>query len=105
LCQLLPAPQDAEPHAEVRFDLALRRLAGWSERRVHEGALAAGPHGRDPAPREAPRVGLALVGARVAMVPAHVRTGVLALIGPSRLDYETAIPLVEYAARAVATRP
>jgi len=51
-----------------------------------------------------PAFGLSLVGCRVP--PAgHERTGAVALLGPDRMDYEAAIPLVEYAARALASRP
>jgi heat-inducible transcriptional repressor len=117
LCQLLPPPPSGElqaphapqapyaPQALVRFDLALRRLSGWSERRVRAESADPAERGREAPTRESPGVGLALVGTRVAMMPQPPRMGVLALIGPPRLDYETAIPLVEYAARAVATRP
>jgi hypothetical protein len=52
--------------------------------------------------------GLTLVGCRL---PAHhpsrdaagARTGAVALLGSSRMDYASLIPLVEYAARALAT--
>lgn len=47
--------------------------------------------------------GMSLVGCRVQ--PAEDgRTAVVALLGPDRMDYEAAIPLVEYAAGALAAR-
>jgi heat-inducible transcriptional repressor len=48
-------------------------------------------------------VGLSLVGCRVQ--PADdPRIAAVAMLGPDRMDYEAVIPLVEYAARALAAR-
>ncbi|HLT39473.1 MAG TPA: hypothetical protein VK034_24485, partial [Enhygromyxa sp.] len=105
LCQLLPEPE-AEPRASVRVDLSLEQL----------GAAVLG----------APMVGvsrpggLTLVGCRLRW-PARrlppssspsspisaqggASMGAVALLGSPRMDYEAVIPLVEYAARAMAAR-
>lgn len=83
LCQLLPLSTLDAPRVEVRTGSELAvALVGELE----------------------PALGLSLVGCRVP--PAgHERTGAVALLGPDRMDYEAAIPLVEYAARALASRP
>ena len=49
---------------------------------------------------------LSLVGCRVATAGTEGgdRTGALAVLGTDRMDYEAVIPLVEYAARALAAR-
>lgn len=86
LGQLLPEQSREQPRAEVHVAAELR-------------PSLAGP---EPA---APRVlaGMSLVGCRVH--PAEEgRTAVVALLGPDRMDYEAAIPLVEYAAGALAAR-
>jgi heat-inducible transcriptional repressor len=104
LCQLLPEPE-AEPRASVRVDLSLEQL----------GAAALGQ----------PMLGvswpgqLTLVGCRLrwpsralsSASPASSATGVrgasmgaVALLGSPRMDYEAVIPLVQYAARAMAAR-
>lgn len=77
--------------------------------RVGEGALRPGVGSFD-APTEGPPV--ALIGCRIIPdrrspgwgVTADPRTGVLALLGPERMDYEACIPLVQYAAQALALR-
>lgn len=86
LRQLLPEQTGEQPRAEVHVAAELR-------------PTLAGP---EPA---GPRVlaGMSLVGCRVQ--PAEDgRTAVVALLGPDRMDYEATIPLVEYAARALAAR-
>lgn len=78
LCQLLPESVGT-PRAEV-----------------HVGTLA------EPEKPGVP-VGLSLVGCRVQ--PADdPRIAAVAMLGPDRMDYEAVIPLVEYAARALAAR-
>lgn len=86
LCQLLPERTRGQPRAEVHVAAELRpSLAGL------------GPTG--------PCVlsGMSLVGCRV-HPSEEGRTAVVALIGSDRMDYEATIPLVEYAAGALATR-
>lgn len=86
LCQLLPEQARDQPRAEVHVAAELR------------------PTLADPG-QAGPCVlaGMSLVGCRVQ--PADDgRTAVVALLGPDRMDYEAAIPLVEYAAGALAAR-
>lgn len=78
LCQLLPEPIGA-PRAEV-----------------HMGAP--GEPGEPGVP-----AGLSLVGCRVQPAD-EPRIAAVAMLGPDRMDYEAVIPLVEYAARALASR-
>lgn len=82
LCQLFPEGSEA-PEVRVGVDL---------------GATVAEPGSRI----------LSLVGCRVppqvARAASGAETGVLALLGPTRMDYPRLIPLVEYAARAMAAR-
>jgi heat-inducible transcriptional repressor len=86
LCQLLPEPDGGAVRAEVRVGA--------------EGLVA--PTGDGEAP------GLALVGCRLPVrASAHgegAERGAVVLIGPDRMDYAVVIPLVEYAARALAAR-
>lgn len=92
--QLLPAQagDDAVPRA-----------------RVHVGVRALiGPAGRTDDDAEP---GLSLVGCRVPVsggptsaLAGGLDRGVVALLGPARMDYAAMIPLVEYAARALAAR-
>lgn len=86
LCQLLPEQTREQPRAEVHVAAELRpSLAGL------------GPSG------PCVLAGMSLVGCRVH--PAEDgRTAVVALLGSDRMDYEATIPLVEYAAGALATR-
>lgn len=90
LCQLLPEAQGAqEPHAQVVLGGAalLDRDAGFAE------------------PCEPGALRLALVGCRLpARSDASPRVGAIAVLGPDRMDYASVIPLVEYAARALAAR-
>ncbi len=85
LRQLLPSGSGEHPRAEVHVAAELRPSLS----------------GPDPA---APRVlaGMSLVGCRVQAEEG--RSAVVALLGPDRMDYEAAIPLVEYAAGALAAR-
>jgi len=84
LCQLLPEPAGDGLHAEVRLGHDL-------------GSLLVGESGGGAPP-------MCLVGCRL---PSHLegeKTGAVALLGPDRMDYEAVIPLVEYAAQALASR-
>ena len=54
-------------------------------------------------PTSEPGMRLALVGCRLPATSA-ARTGAIAVLGPDRMDYASVIPLVEYAARALAAR-
>jgi heat-inducible transcriptional repressor len=87
LCQLLP-----DPDGDVRAEVCVGGLLD------HE------PGGRGDG--SAILSGLALVGCRL---PSTVGTdtaqkGAVALLGSDRMDYASVIPLVEYAARALAAR-
>jgi heat-inducible transcriptional repressor len=93
LCQLLPEPEDeASPRAEVcvgglRDPAASAVDVGWG------GSLP----------------GFALIGCRLPRTPVSAGSdastkGGLALLGSDRMDYESVIPLIEYAARALASR-
>lgn len=87
LCQLLPEPNPATSlRAEVRV----------------------GAQGLLTAQEPASSLGLSLVGCRVPAGSGGVATGhehgAVVLLGPDRMDYATIIPLVEYAARALAAR-
>lgn len=85
LCQLLPAPEHETPRAEVRMGIEL------STALVGRG--------------DADALGLSLVGCRLrSSGQGGERTGAVALLGPDRMDYEAVIPLVEYAAQALASR-
>lgn len=85
LCQLFPEQGRGQPRAEVHVAAELRpTLAGLG-------------------PTPTVLAGMSLVGCRVQ--PAEDgRTAAVALLGPDRMDYEAAIPLVEYAAGALAAR-
>jgi heat-inducible transcriptional repressor len=82
LCQLLPAPTGDDLRAEVRIGDDLGALLGGD---------AGGP-------------ALSLVGCRLPSDGGGEKTGAIALLGPDRMDYEAVIPLVEYAAHALASR-
>ncbi len=88
LCQLLP---EGEAAPSVRVGLGPGLELAWAE---GSKAGVAAP--------------FSLVGCRVEPASARAlsgaETGVVALLGPSRMDYARLIPLVEYAARAVAER-
>jgi heat-inducible transcriptional repressor len=101
LCQLLPDTHlDADPRASIRVDL------------VGLGALTGlrGPAAPSGLGVEGPLSGLTLVGCRLRWSGARRgskpegTTAALALLGSPRMDYEAVIPLVEYAARAMAAR-
>lgn len=91
LDQLLPASGgDDVPRARVHVGVrGLPGLGGASEGDggVHEG---------EP--------GLSLVGCRVPVAGGGPDRGAVAILGPARMDYAAMIPLVEYAARALAAR-
>jgi hypothetical protein len=84
LCQLLPS---ATGETEVKLGVDLATADGTREDEPGRAGV------------------LSLVGCRVsppeAWVSSGTQTGVLALLGPTRMDYRRVIPLVEYAARAL----
>lgn len=86
LCQLLPEHPRDKARAEVHVAAELRPTLAEFE------------------PEKAPLlVGMTVIGCRVQ--PADEgRTAAVALLGSDRMDYEAAIPLVEYAAQALAAR-
>ncbi len=86
LDQLLPAPADGPVRA-----------------RVHVGVRGLIDRGQTDA-ESVSEPGLCLVGCRVPMAGDGPDRGAVALLGPARMDYATMIPLVEYAARALAAR-
>ncbi|HWB77587.1 MAG TPA: hypothetical protein VG755_21625 [Nannocystaceae bacterium] len=98
LCQLLPPSPTAErPRAQVV-------LGGGALLGLDDGPADARPVADAP-------LRLALVGCRLPSaigpgmgVATAGRVGAVAVIGPDRLDYAALIPLVEYAARALAAR-
>ncbi|WP_181233713.1 hypothetical protein [Enhygromyxa salina] len=117
LCQLLPDAH-ADPRVSVRVDLALERLgavSGAEPGRVGSG-VGAGVgtplvHVVSDRERESRASGLTLVGCRLRWPGSDSghdstsrTTGAVALLGSPRMDYEAVIPLVEYAARAMAAR-
>lgn len=104
LCQLLPE-SDADPRASVRVDLALEQLGSGKSGGRGLPLL----HAVSEREREARASGLTLVGCRLSSprskgAAARRTTGAVALLGSPRMDYEAVIPLVEYAARAMAAR-
>lgn len=105
LDQLLPAPAgDDVPRARVH--VGVRGLPGFAHAPVAGPQDGAGPH--DGSQYGEP--GLSLVGCRVPVTGGGrgpdrgPDRGVVALLGPARMDYAAMIPLVEYAARALAAR-
>lgn len=88
LCQLLPEPA---PGSSVRAE-------------VRVGADGLVPTAADPGEG----AGLTLVGCRLPVRPRGdpdaSQRGAVVVIGPDRMDYAVVIPLVEYAARALAAR-
>ncbi len=87
LCQLLPEPDPARSlRAEVRV----------------------GAQGLLSAETSSPSLGLSLVGCRLPAPSGGSKKGhehgAVVLLGPDRMDYAAVIPLVEYAARALAAR-
>lgn len=94
LCQLLPEPE-AEPRASVRVDLSLEQL----------GAAALGlPMMGVPRPGQLTLVGCRLRWPSPSSPARGPSMGAVALLGSPRMDYEAVIPLVQYAARAMAAR-
>lgn len=94
LCQLLPVAEHAEaPHAQVVLgDAALLDHAGLDRGGSGDAWGANG-------------LRLALVGCRLPVAAgASAKLGAIAVLGPDRMDYASVIPLVEYAARALAAR-
>lgn len=94
LDQLLPAPAgDDVPRARVH--VGVRGLPGL---------VAAGPGDAGLPGAGEGEPGLSLVGCRVPVAGGGPDRGAVALLGPARMDYAAMIPLVEYAARALAAR-
>jgi heat-inducible transcriptional repressor len=100
LCQLLP-DSHADPRASIRVDLAGVRTPGDGLGSGLSTGLSIG--GR--------LSGLTLVGCRLRWSgrdgdrrTEDGTTAAVALLGSPRMDYEAVIPLVEYAARAMAAR-
>jgi heat-inducible transcriptional repressor len=115
LCQILPAPGSADPRVEV--------LLGGSDL-LGASASTTGPS--DASDHDDAALRLAVVGCRLpadAEGPSHassgvgptstrgapgslgvVRMGAVALVGIDRMDYAEVVPLVEYAAKALAAR-
>jgi heat-inducible transcriptional repressor len=92
LCQVLPDFGDTQRlRAEVR---------------VGAGGLFDSEAGAGDSDRSAVLSGLALVGCRLPASSGSdaTQTGAVALLGSDRMDYAAVIPLVEYAARALAAR-
>ncbi|MFO0633758.1 MAG: hypothetical protein U0168_12990 [Nannocystaceae bacterium] len=96
LWQLLPAAGAAgQPHAQVRLG-GVTLLDPDASRTADDADLR-----------------LALVGCRLPTPDAggahpsaaRGRMGAVAVLGPDRMDYAAVIPLIEYAARALAVRP
>jgi heat-inducible transcriptional repressor len=108
LCQLLPESY-ADPRASVRVDLALEQLGSATSSGLGVGFGLPLLHAVSEREREGRASGLTLVGCRLSSArheggAASRRTGAVALLGSPRMDYEAVIPLVEYAARAMAAR-
>jgi len=107
LAQILTLFDDYHGLAELLCQLLPER-AGLPRAEVHVAAelpptlLAPGEEG---AAVSLILSGLSLVGCRVQPIDddGH-RTAAVALLGPDRMDYEAVIPLVEYAAQALAAR-
>ncbi len=111
LCQLLP-PADALPRAEVRLGgsallasthAATRGVVDESDDAPLRLAVVGCrlPADAEPIGAGATGVGSTRAGARS---PGVVRMGAVALVGIDRLDYAEVVPLVEYAAKALAAR-
>jgi heat-inducible transcriptional repressor len=102
LCQILPASADADPRAEVLLGgptLLASQAAGGraSDREDGEPLRLAVVGCRLPAEAEG------TVG-REGTGTASVRMGAVALVGVDRMDYVEVVPLVQYAAKALAAR-
>jgi heat-inducible transcriptional repressor len=114
LCQLLPDTHD-DPRASIRVDLVASGVG------LGALGLRAGPRGQGSAALgvEGRLSGLTLIGCRLRWpgrdglregsrdggpVGSDTTTAAVALLGSPRMDYEAVIPLVEYAARAMAAR-
>lgn len=98
LCQLLPDPGE---HDRVRAEVRVGAGGLLEPELVGRGA------GRPLWLTDSTLTGLALVGCRLpssAGVPDAAQRGAVALLGSDRMDYASVIPLVEYAARALAAR-
>jgi hypothetical protein len=109
LCQLLPDTHD-DPRASIRVDLVASGVGLGSL------GLRGGPrgHGSPALGVEGRLSGLTLIGCRLRWPgrdglrdggpDGDTTTAAVALLGSPRMDYEAVIPLVEYAARAMAAR-
>lgn len=103
LGDVLSLLEDDQRLAEVLDQLLPASLEGPPRARVHVGvsALLEGVRHLEDGAREP---GLSLVGCRVPVAGQGPDRGAVALVGSARMDYATMIPLVEYAARAMAAR-
>jgi heat-inducible transcriptional repressor len=111
LCQLLPASEAALPRAEVRLGgSALLASTNAATRRVsdeHDDAPLRLAVVGCRLPADAEPIGTGATGASTragVRSPGVVRMGAVALVGIDRLDYAEVVPLVEYAAKALAAR-
>jgi heat-inducible transcriptional repressor len=113
LCQLLPDTHQ-DPRASIRVDLVGSSLgvgSGLSTLGLRGGHGGLHGHGGAALGVEGRLSGLTLVGCRLrwsgrdsAGSGSDGTTAAVALLGSPRMDYEAVIPLVEYAARAMAAR-
>jgi heat-inducible transcriptional repressor len=116
LCQLLPAPGG---HADPRAEVLLGTSALLASPHATSSTASAGDRGEnDDAPLRLAVVGCRLPaesepGAGATGAPSTragarshgvVRMGAVALLGVDRMDYAEVVPLVEYAAKALAAR-
>lgn len=106
LCQLLPE-QVGSARAEIHVAGELPHGAASTLATLGGPLGSGGPTGLISHEHGEPLVlaGLSMVGCRIqpADEDGH-KTAAVALLGPDRMDYEAVIPLVEYAAQALAAR-
>ncbi len=106
LAQILTLFDDYHGLAELLCQLLPER-AGLPRAEIHVGAelpaTLSAPEGEGAA-ESCILSGLTLVGCRVQPGDDDGKTAGVALLGPDRMDYEAVIPLVEYAAQALAAR-
>lgn len=95
--------EDDQRLAEVLDQVLPAGPGGLPRATVHVGVRALLDGSGDPA-RADDEPGLSLVGCRVPVAGGGPDRGAVALVGSARMDYANMIPLVEYAARALAAR-
>ncbi len=103
LGDLLTLLADDQRLAEVLDQLLPALADGPVRAKVHVGVRGL-IDGAPQSPEARAEPGLSLVGCRVPMGQDGPDRGAVALLGPARMDYAAMIPLVEYAARALAAR-